>query len=169
MRFLERSLQFIFASVLPTINTALVMILRKGKTHLRPVSPRRPASDAQVHSGLGELPVPSRGPHPGTGAGTEGGGTDRQVAATKAQALGLGTPSWSRPTAGGGRSATLAPRSHLAQRTAASSQRASHPHRRVSGPESAAPPSAPHHLPDTTPHLRPRSTPHLSEPRPASP
>lgn len=36
MRFLERPLQFIFVSVLPTINTALVMILRKGKTHLRP-------------------------------------------------------------------------------------------------------------------------------------
>lgn len=65
MRFLDRSLQFIFVSVLPTINTALVMILRKGKTHLRPVSPRRPASDAQVHSGLGELPVPLPGPTSG--------------------------------------------------------------------------------------------------------
>lgn len=161
MRFLERSVEFIFVSVLPTINTALVTIVR-------PVSPSRPASEAQVHSGLRSYLSPPGAHIRGPGqVRREWGLTGRSQ--RRRPALWDLEPSWSRQTTGGGRSPTLAPRPRLAQHTAASSERASRPHRRVSGPESAAPPSAPHHRPDTTPHLRPRSTPHRSEPRPASP
>lgn len=157
MRFLERSLQFIFVSVLPTINTALVTILRKGKTHLRPVSPSRPASDAaQVHSGLGGATCPLPGPtsgDPGRYGGREGGRADCQVAATKARALGLGTPSWRLQTPGGGRSATC---SHAP----ATSERASRPHRRVSGtkcsPAVRSPSPAEH---DPTPPSRVHASP----------
>lgn len=41
------------------------MILRKGKSHLRQVSPGRPASDAQVHSGLWGATCPLPGPTSG--------------------------------------------------------------------------------------------------------
>lgn len=160
MGFLTRSLQFIFVSILPTINTALVMILRKGK-HLRQVSPCRPASDAQVHSGLWGAACPLPGPTSGDRRRYgRGGRKDWRVATTKARALRPGNPNWSRWTPGrwplrhpGPRSPPGSPHRYLIRahvRSVPSELRAS--------PRSLSPSPAGH---DPTPPLQVRASPSL--------
>lgn len=126
---------------------ALVTILRKGKTHLRPVGPRRPASDAQVHSGLWGTTCPHPEPtsgdrrrYGGRGAGRSDKGPRSETWNPKLEPQEPGRWPLSLP-------GPTPPAGTPHRRLIPAHARPAH---RVPGPESGTPPPPPHHPADAT-------------------
>lgn len=148
------------------------MILRKGKSHLRQVSPSRPASDAQVHSGLWGATCPLPGPT--SGDRCRYGRKEGEPAGRSDKGPRFGTwnpklePLDPGPPVAAPSPWPQVPGPSLVPRSSASSEPTSGPSRRVSGTPGGPLPIT---GPTGPPHLRCRSPPHsyLAEPRPASP